>query len=214
MQRNANWEEQQKLIADAKVLARFANLTSDGVELFCRDNPDFFPVSWWDYRPTTLDKKPSPKMQWEIVQDHVRDAWLFEFQLPLLHSMFLVTAVFDPEEMGWDENGHHPPFLTGTDIFELEAYPYHDVIQWLPGQSWRVKRCKYEKCGKYFIAEHPKRLFCTNDGDSSCFWAYRKAYQQKHWEDHSDSVNEHRRQEYKETKYRIRRKSVKKSTAR
>jgi hypothetical protein len=210
---DVSWEEQQRLIGDAKVLAKFANLTPDGVESFRSAHPDFFPASWWDYRPTNLsDGKRSSKMQWEIVQLNIRDSWLFEFQMPLLHSVFLLTSVFDPEEMDWDENQPHPAFVTGSYVLNLESYPYHEVIQWLIGQSWRVKTCLH--CKKCFIAEHPKRLFCTNEGDTSCFWAHRKAYHQKHWEDHSVSVNEHRRQEYKKAKRKSGRKSVKNKTAR
>ena len=213
MRSEASWEEHQKLIADAKVLAEFANLTPDGVESFRSAHPDFFPASWWEYRPTNLsDGKPSRQMQWEIVQLNIYDAWHYEFQMPLLHSLFLLTSVFDPEEMGWVDEPVRPSFVTDSYVFDLEPYPYHEVIQWLIGQSWRIKSCLH--CRKCFIAEHPKRLFCTNDGDTSCFWAHRKAYHQKHWEDHNVSVNERRRQEYKKAKPKSGRKSVKNKTAR
>ena len=188
---DASWEEQQKLIADAKVLAEFADLTSDGVESFRKAHPDFFPASWWDYRPTNLsDGKPSRQMQWEIVQLNIRDAWRDAFQMPLLHSMFLLTSVFDSEEMGWDENQPRPAFVTDLHILDLESYPYHEVIQWLIGQSWRVKTCLH--CKRCFIAEHPKRLFCTNDNETSCFWAHRKADSKNN----ADELNRDRRNNY------------------
>src|SRR6266853_2032808 len=98
MRNQASWEEQQRALAAARVLADFANLEPDDVESFKAAHPDFVPPTWWDYRPNALNGTPSPKMQWEIVQLNVRDAWHYQFQKPLLHSMFLLTAVFDPEE--------------------------------------------------------------------------------------------------------------------
>ena len=191
---DTSWDERQKRLAEAKTLADFANLEPSDVGAFRKDHPDFFPAAWWDYRPTTLTKrptleKPTPKMQWEIVQQMVRDTWLRQFRLPPFWSTWLLTSVFDPEEMGWDEE-HRPPFVTGLHVLDIDSYPYHEAVQWLVGQSWRVKQC--EQCGKCFIAEASQRRFCSNDGDTSCFWAHRKAGRKNN----ADEVNKDRRNNY------------------
>ncbi len=51
----ASWEEQQRALTAARVLADFANLEPGGIESFRAAHPDFVPQAWWDYRPTTFN---------------------------------------------------------------------------------------------------------------------------------------------------------------
>jgi hypothetical protein len=203
MRTEKSWEEQQEALKAAKVLAEFANLNADDANEFRKNNPDFVPQAWWEYRPTDSSGVPLKKLQWEIVQLNLRDAWLREFQMPLLHSMFLLSAVFDPEEMAWSGEQQRPSFATGLDILDIDSYPYHEAIQWLHGQNWRLKTCFY--CKKHFVAEHPKRQFCTFgttvDGvEMSCFWAHRKMKKTEWWSNHKKGVNVRRRLEYQQKK--------------
>jgi hypothetical protein len=193
----ASWEEQQRALATARVLADFANLEPDGVERFQAAHPDFVPQAWWDYQPNDSEGQPFRSKQWEIVQLNLRDAWRYRFQIGLIHSMFLLTAVFDPEELVGEG---HPLCMTGLNILELDSYPYHEAIQWLHGQGWRLKTCLH--CKKHFVAEHSKTKFCSygEPGDDNwtpnCFQAHRRKYQQEYWDECRDRTNKRRRQKY------------------
>jgi hypothetical protein len=199
MRSDPGWEAEQKLIADAKVLAEFANLTPDGVQSFHNAHPDFFPASWWDYKPThPIDDEEFfqamqfPDMQWEIVQRLIRGAWRRHFQMSASGFVLLLGIVFDPERLGWDKAEERLPIAMGLNMMAVSDFPYHDVVRWLVGQSWRVKQCKYEQCGKCFIAEASQRKFCSNAGDTSCFWAHRKTDRKNV----ADEVNRNRRNKY------------------
>ncbi len=129
--------------------------------------------------------------------------------------MFLLTAVFDPEDIGED----HPLFVTGLHILDLESYPYHEAIQWLHGQSWRLKTCLY--CKKHFVAEHAKTKFCSygepEDDDNftpNCFQAHRRKYQQEYWDECRNRTNERRRQKYQSEKKTKRSRHAKRKTLR
>ena len=201
-----DWETEQRSIADAKVLAEFANLQPRGVRQFRAVNSGFFPEAWWEYRPTAYDGSPSPKEQWQIAQKFLRDAWLFEFETPLFDYIHLFTSVFDPDDSAAVplRKKYRPPFATGIDLGD--DYPYHRAIRWLTGQGgWRAKTCLF--CEKRFIAEHPNGRFCsvgvTVDGIKTiCSWAYRKGYKNAWWAAHNDRVNEKRRKEYEQQKRR------------
>jgi hypothetical protein len=229
MRTQTSWEDQQRAMDAARVLAEFANLEPDGVESFRADHPDFVPQAWWDYRPTSPNGNPSPKMQWQITQGFIRDAWLFEFQLEWTRYVHLLTCVFDPNEAEPPlfERPHRPPFVAGLDLAfqNSQESPYHLAVTWLGGQGWRAKPCLF--CGKRFIAEHSKTKFCSFDVmvdknfniathglEVSCFWAHRKKEKAKNWSENSDRVNERRRQEYKKTKQKSERKSARTKTTR
>jgi len=200
---DTSWDEQQKLLADAKTLAEFANLTPEGVESFRKAHRDFFPVSWWTYKPDPPSDDDSmframhwPDMQWQIVQRLIRDAWRKSFQISTAGFVTLLGTVFDPEKMGWDETKERLPVAMGWDMINVKDCPYHTVVRWLVGQSWRVKQCRYEKCRRCFVAEYPKRLYCTNDGDTSCFWAHRKIDKHEGWKENAEQMNKSRRDDY------------------
>lgn len=219
MRTEASWEEQQRALKAAKVLADFANLEPDGAEDFREAHPDFVPQAWWDYRPTTPFGLPSPTMQWQINQKFLRDAWLFEFNMELGPFVHLLTSVFDPSkpEPPLFERPHRPAFVAGLDIgYETEdELPYYLAVKWLGGQGWRAKTCLF--CGKRFIAEHPKSKFCSfgvtvdekfnvsmggtiNDIETTCFWAHRKKEKAKNWSENSDRINKRRKQEYRRSR--------------
>ncbi|HXO33546.1 MAG TPA: hypothetical protein VN901_14435 [Candidatus Acidoferrales bacterium] len=213
MRTNESWEEQQRAIDAARVLAEFANLKPDGVEGFRTAHRDFVPAGWWDYRPTSFNGVPAPTMQWQINQKLLRDAWLFEFDMELNRYVQLLTSVFDPNdpEPSLFERHHRPAFVTGLDIgYELQdQLPYYRAVKWLGGQGWRAKTCLF--CGKRFVAEHPKTKFCSFDVTvdktnfsiaaegikMSCFWAYRNGRKHVWWIEHRERINERRRREYR-----------------
>lgn len=200
MRSQASWEEQQQAIEAAKVLAEFANLEPGDETQFQANHPEFVPQAWWEYPPTDPRGNPLPKKQWQIAQKFVRDAWLFEFQLPLFDYVHLLTAVFNPENIEWSKlsERHRPAFATGLDL--EDEYPYHLAAKWLSGNGWRAKTCWW--CKRRFIAEHSRARFCrfgtTVDGnETTCFWAHRKPDQRKNWEANKKRVNKKRRREYR-----------------
>jgi len=217
MRTQARWEDQQRAMAAAKVLAAFANLEPDGVQSFRADpdHQDFFPQAWWDYQPTAPDGTPSPQMQWQINQQLVRDAWLFEFDMELNRYVQLLTSVFDPNkpEPPLFERGYRPPFVTGLNLgYEFQdELPYYLAVKWLGGQGWRAETCRF--CGRRFVAEHPKSKFCsfgvTVDREfniaprglqMSCFWANRKRAKHLWWTKYNEAINKQRKQKYRAEK--------------
>lgn len=209
MRTKASWEEQQRVMAAARVLADFANLEPDGVERFKTAHPDFVPQAWWDYQPTAPNGTPLPKKQWQINQKFLRDAWLCEFDIQLFDYVHLLTSVFDPNNLEFTSFGkhHRPAFATGLDLGDES--PYHLAVKWLGGQGWRAKTCLF--CKKRFVAEHSKTKFCsfgvTVDGKDfnivadgikmSCFWAYRNGKKHLWWIEHREHINERRKREYR-----------------
>ena len=190
------------------MLADFANLEPDGVESFRAAHQDFVPQAWWDYQPTAPNGAPSPKMQWQINQKFLRDAWLFEFHMELGPYVHLLTSVFDPNEPEPPlfERRYRPVFVAGLDIgYEREdELPYYLAVKWLGGQGWRAKTCLF--CGKRFVAEHSKTKFCSygEPGDDNwtpnCFQAHRRKYKKEHWSENSDRINKRRRHKYRKAK--------------
>lgn len=198
---DTSWNELQKRIAEAKALADFANLAPSDIRAFRKDNPDFFPVAWWDYKPIPPSEVDVlamkwPETQWQIVQRLIRGAWKKRFQISASGFVTLLGCVFDPETMGWSGNRERLPAAMGWDMTNVKDSPYHEVVRWLVGQSWRVKQC--EQCGKCFIAEASKRKFCSTEGDASCFSAHRKADRKNS----ASEVNEDRRNNYDPEKRR------------
>jgi hypothetical protein len=207
----ASWEEQQEAIAAAKVLAEFANLEPDGVEEFRKAHPAFVPQAWWDYRPTLpyAPYAPAPKMQWQINQNLLRDAWMFEFHLELGRYVHLLTSVFDPNEPEppLSERRIRPAYVAGMDIgYEMEEdLPYYRAVKWLSGHGEHAKTCR--ECGRRFIGENSNAKFCPPVNEASpCFQASRKRDKDKNWDANKDRVNERRRREYQKSKVKQKRK--------
>jgi hypothetical protein len=199
MRTQASWEELQRALNAARVLADFANLESEeDAQRFRKDHGDFVPRTWWDYQPTTPDGAPSPKKQWQIAQKFLRDAWLFEFDISLFDYVHLLTSVFDPDDLESTlfEKRYHPPFATGLELGDES--PYHLAVKWLAGQGWRAKTCF---CGKRFVAEHSQTKFCGGN-KNACFWAHRKSKQHSWWIKHSKGINNQRRRNYQLEKKR------------
>lgn len=210
MKSAASWEDKQEHLKAAKALADFANLDDDeeeDIKSFREAHPDFFPQSWWEYEPTNLQGVPLPDSQWRIAQILVRDAWDSNFRIPPFEYVLLLTAVFNP---AWAKADYRPPYADASDLDE--EYPYHRAVEWLTGQGWRAKTCLY--CRKRFIAEHPKRQFCTFDTEDpddvsdsglegrkiQCSMVYRKGYRSSWWNENKEHINLSRREEYQSKK--------------
>lgn len=209
---DTSWDEQQRLLADAKTLAEFANLEPSGVETFRKGHPDFFPASWWEYAPTPPEEDDVlamqwPDTQWQITQRFIRGFWRKQFQMSTAGFVTLLGSVFDPEKMGWDRAKERLPVAMGLDLMYMKDFPYHTVVRWLVGQSWRVKQC--EHCGKCFIAEASQRRYCSNDVDKSCFSTHRQTDRRNS----ADEVNKNRRNNYDPEERRLRYRRDKKRKA-
>ena len=193
----SRFDAEQTLLPQAKTLAVFCNLKRGEIKQFRKDHPDFFPGSWWTYRPNSPYGKPSKDMQWEIVQNQLRDAWQRQFNIPLVQfTFFLLNSVFDSTEMVWTKDQPKPTIIRDERAFDLETYPYHEAVQWMVGQGWRARQCK--QCGKYIVADTSQQQFCPLK--EPCFWLHRKAEQREWAQKHKDETNKRRRQDYKKAK--------------
>ena len=185
------FDTEQARLARAKTLAVFCNLKRGGIKQFKKEHPGFFPDSWWSYRPDSVYGNPSKDMQWEVVQNQLRDAWHRQFNIPLVQfTFFLLNSVFDSTEMVWTKDEPKPTIIRDDRAFDLETYPYHEAVQWMVGQGWRARQCK--QCEKYIVAETSQQQYCPMGDGASCFWAHRKADRKNN----ADEVNSYRRNNY------------------
>jgi hypothetical protein len=189
MRTQASWEEQQRLLDAARVLADYANLEPDGVEGFAAAHPDFVPA-WWFAPLGGKGKGP-----WMRERDLVREAW-GKFPADLI--LRLVTS-------HWFTFG---TFNRREESAQQKEWPYQQAVMFLHVNSWRAKTCEW--CGKRFIGEYSQARFCSfgvvADGNqTTCYWAHRKQYTKGNWIEHSDRINEERRRKYQLEKKRSRR---------
>src|SRR5712664_2864764 len=104
-------------LRDAQALAEFSNLETEGVGYFHNNYPDFVPQGWWDYdsgQPWN-DAQLDGKLQWQITQVFLRDAWKNQFKDGIWSLVDLLRLVFNPHNL-----------LTPTAILERmlrEDYP-------------------------------------------------------------------------------------------
>jgi hypothetical protein len=197
MRTQASWEEQQRALATARVLADFANLEPDKVESFTTTpkHRGFVPPVWWTSR--VWKEGVGIYASWMQERHLLRKAWAAGFPadmtLKLATTHRFLIAHF---------------LATGTQE-EMEAvpqkiWPYQRAVLFLHGNPWRAKICLF--CGKRFVAEHSKTRFCSygEPGDDNwtpnCFWAHRKKYQEENWSENSGRINEQRRREYRKAK--------------
>jgi hypothetical protein len=166
---------------EAEVLAQFANLdTADAaaVAYFQNNYPDFAPAEWWDYT-VEYGNNPNPlelvtrtvygmiapdaiygvAPRWHETHSFVCSTWENEFEFT---SIFVLTALLRSVFVGSAETARTASMnLTDWQLFELSTHPmygFHNAVLYLYHQPWRAKTCR--GCGKYFVANHPKREFC------------------------------------------------------
>lgn len=167
---------------EADVLAEFANLdTADAEALpYFRNNyPDFAPAEWWNYQTYLLDTVPidpddpdfkgtdfkgslteSIESIWQVTQEEIQRVWQQQFKFETVFNLTeLLKGVFvAPPELV--ETGDYLDLPDGAfdELIRSKVYAFHNAVLYLYHQPWRAKICK--GCGKYFVANHPKREFC------------------------------------------------------
>ncbi len=170
---------------DAEALADFANLDpadSAAVAYFRNNYPDFVPREWWDYRcriggsrviraedidkirndpdyKTKLEKLGEGLLQWQDAQDTIQKVWKANFKLNASAISDLLKLVFDVDRPGLLWNSSQVLAPNGT-IYELNTrlYGFHKAVLYLHEHPKQAKVCA--KCGRYFVTERGKRIFC------------------------------------------------------
>jgi hypothetical protein len=190
----------------AQALAEFVNLKPCDVAAFRRhesEQSDFVPASWWDYRPTDLNGKPSNQMQWQMAQELLREAWQKRFRIGQFELMGLLTSVFDPTFLTDVMLGSRsrPAFASRNEMPE-EMYPYQQAVLFLAEQKWRAKRC--ERCKAPFAANHSVGRYCNtaNENGQTCASLSRTEDKERDRLNHQAERNARRRNKYAEAKRR------------
>jgi hypothetical protein len=163
---------------DAEVLAEFSNLDEERVGEFRAKHRDFVPQAWWDYR--TDANRP---LHWKRNQEWLREAWKEGFELGLYGLMRLVTSVFDPEEdfampLSMVPTLQNRPAFASLNEMREDSYPYQKAVIFLGEQKWRARYCR--ECGKRYVADHPKRIFCSD----ACSHQHRNKQKLASWNKH------------------------------
>jgi len=188
----------------AQALAEFANLEQQELARFRRNESDFVPQSWWDYRPTDSDGKPSDRKQWQINQGMLREAWQKQFRIGQFELMGLLTSVFDSNCLTdvMLSSPSRPTFATRNEMPE-EMYPYQQAVMFLVEQNWRAMLCK--RCKAPFAATHNQAKYCSraNEEGQTCASIIRSKDQQQDRKDHRDERNERRRTKYAQEKQHL-----------
>jgi hypothetical protein len=137
----------KKQLADADVLAEFANLEPAQVVSFRQKHPDFFPDTFWpDGRvglPEILVKAGEFGFDWKRYQDLLRSAWEKAFPLEKCIRLIAPSGRLEQSEL----------YVFGS------TYAYQSAVMFLHEQPWRAKIC--EECHKRFVADHAKRRYCS-----------------------------------------------------
>ena len=143
---------------EAQHLAALLALTPDGVLAFRKKYPRFAPAKWWDYQPTDSEGNPLARMQWERVQEFLREAWDDGFELDLFELNRLLLSVFDPADTiaGIFGDKVRPAFANLSDI--AEEFGFHIGVSYLKEHPWAAKICG--ECKRPFAADIPQRRYC------------------------------------------------------
>jgi hypothetical protein len=157
---------------DAEALADFANLNpkdAASVSYFRNNYPDFTPAEWWDYQTESLELhhveiKKHIISVWQNTQQQIRRVWRNHFKLKsVFYLTDLLKMVSDaPSGIALNECYVYLPDGTVQELSTSKMYLFHKAILYLHSNPWRAKVCPEKKggCGKYFVANHPKRDFC------------------------------------------------------
>jgi hypothetical protein len=175
------FRQSKRGLAVADTLVEFTNLEDTGVDAFRLKHPDFVPAAWWDYKYLRGGPYKSESVAWKDVQADLRkawDVWSSGKRLGHFDLMSLCLAVFDPTNIKPEElHQFHPenaavsaqvkssefygprPRFAPPSALTNTKFGFHKAVFFLnAGPSWRVRVCK---CGKPYVAEHPRRKYCS-----------------------------------------------------
>lgn len=151
----------KRALAVADALAEFCALKDADVEAFRMKHPNFAPARWWGYKYDGYNR-PEEHLAWKSVQHDLCAAWnTWSKGERLGPGMFsrLYLAVWDTDPAQRFDESVHPHFATPLELTE-EKYGFHKAVSFLNSDpSWRVRVCK---CGKRYVAEHPRRRYCSD----------------------------------------------------
>jgi hypothetical protein len=119
-----------------------------------------------NYR-TKLAKIVEGQKQWQSTQHDVQSYWNlgFDFTTVLrggtsaISDLLKLVFYVYPGQRQW---GPSQVLLPNGTIYELDTklYSFHKAVLYLHQHPQQAKRCKDEKCRKYFVHVHGKREFC------------------------------------------------------
>jgi hypothetical protein len=167
---------------DGERLALFANAEGrDEVESFRASHNDFFPAGMWERADLPVPGEPffnadfsgalsrilgpsaKPKRDelrrvpyWWGLQQALRRAW--EQGFPLEWCVILISLA----------EGETP----------FHVWPYQRAVMFLGVEPWRARFCGV--CGKQFVADKPRRVYCS----SGCSGKARRGSRAASWKRH------------------------------
>lgn len=154
-------------LADAEMLARFANLKPEEVEEFRHSvAPNFVPDIWWTEDARRIDDSQIEGVKiWRAMQDLIHEAWTSGFEVNLTLSVLLNYTILAVEAAS---------LIPGAPTSTFLAMPYQTAVMFLFNQSWRARTCNH--CHKPFVAHEPADQFCSK----ACKIEFRRRYKAAH----------------------------------
>jgi hypothetical protein len=176
--------ETKEILWDTERLAQFANADGrDEVERFRAGNDGFFPPGQWEAADLPMpgelffgvdfsglwrkllgaSDEPNPDEpkrvpRWWGFQQVLRRAWQESFPPDL--CVILISSF----------HGETP----------FHVWPYQRAVMFLGVEPWRARFCGV--CGKRFVADRPRRLYCSNACSGKARGGSRAASWRKHGE--------------------------------
>lgn len=145
------FRKKKTALALAETLIKFVNLEDSGVEDFRAANQTFAPDAWWDLRRISKEGYTEAWKETQAALRNAFDIWVTGDRLSYQRLNLLCSGVFAPSELSQQV----------ADPRELDVkWGFHKAVFFINSDpSWRVKVCK---CGKRYIADHPRRVYCAD----------------------------------------------------
>jgi len=179
---DSSWKYLQDNLKAARAFAAFLDLVpkTDQVDRFKLKHPDFMSPFWWSH--------------WQVKQKEFQKVWDEGF--PQLRVLQVISDVsgFEGARVTTRAATDSGSVIEKTTSGEEYAhnFAYKKALLFLFTESWRAKICRFEKCGRHFIAEKTGNRFHSQE----CAAKFRDIYKRENWTEHKDELNKRRRDEY------------------
>lgn len=147
-----------------EALVKFLTLKDEDVPAFRTRYPDFAPAQSWDLRTlNVVEEHDAPA--WKTLQEDLRTVWDQRWsqgkRVGLAGMQHIINHVYVDDMFSPDAAENKIAFADAIST-ETDRFGVLKGFSSLNAAPWHARTCG---CGKRFIADHPNRVFCSNDVD-------------------------------------------------